>query len=159
MEEVGKVGINTTQPQFTLDVHGDMRISDNLHLNGIIDTSNVIIENIAEWTGTVHLEDNVWKVDTIHGSLISPSSVTLVSTGVFRISFTGATLPIKSDDSTFLGSQRYFITGTAGQGFAITNRTLAWQANSIEYFVRAISNNSSANIPSRINVKILLEDN
>ena len=154
------IGINNQDPQYTLDVNGDIGLADNLYIKGAVDCVKVNISNIAKWVGTVHFSNNVWNVNTIYQSRITPSSITRISTGIFRISFDGPKLPIKGSDSggqLSVGSRKYFITGIANQGSLVTNRGGDWQEDSIEYIVRSFTN-STIDGAVRLFVRILLDD-
>jgi hypothetical protein len=143
------VGIGTSDPQYTL------------HVNGDFEATNLNIAGIAEWVGTVYTIDNIWNVNTIKSSRITPSSITNYGTGAFRISFTGATLPMKGVESGSVmseGSRRYYISGSSAAGTVLTNISAEWFENSIQYNIRAISDNGGRNPFHRIRVTVQLDE-
>jgi hypothetical protein len=133
----------------------------NMEINGEIETNKIKISGIAEWVGTVYTIDNIWNVNTIKSSRITPSSITNYGTGAFRISFTGATLPMKGVETGSVmseGSRRYYISGSSAQGTTLTNSSAAWFENSIQYNIRAISDIGGRNSFQRIRVTVLLDE-
>jgi len=70
----GNIGINTTDPNYNLDVNGSIRVNTNLYVNG-----NILGNNLSTFSNLTLTSTNP-SINSSNGSLLAYGGITIIST-------------------------------------------------------------------------------